>query len=103
MSIQRINTEHIEQELEQLNALSCEPWVLDNDCLMREFIFPNFAHAFGFMTQVALLCEKMNHHPDWSNVYNRVQIKLTTHEAGGISERDFQLAQAINQLQDQKI
>ena len=62
-------------------------------------MFADFVEAFGFMTRVALLAETANHHPEWSNVYNRVEIDLTTHDAGGITERDFKLAQRINQLQ----
>lgn len=64
--------------------------------IVREFAFPDFVHAFAFMTRVALEAEKRNHHPDWSNVYNRVTIALTTHDAGGLTERDFELARAID-------
>ena len=73
-------------------------WTLQNDKLSRKFSFADFIDAFGFMSRVALLAEKMNHHPEWSNVYNRVSVELTTHDAGGISDRDFQLAERINQL-----
>ena len=74
-------------------------WSLKQGKLYRQFEFENFVEAFGFMTRVALLAEKMNHHPEWSNVYNRVEIFLTTHDAGGISERDFELAKQVSQLQ----
>lgn len=60
--------------------------------ITREFIFADFAQAFAFMTQVALVAEKNNHHPEWFNVYNRVDITLTTHDAGGLSQRDIELA-----------
>ena len=60
--------------------------------ITREFIFADFAQAFAFMTQVALMAEKTNHHPEWFNVYNRVDITLTTHDAGGLSQRDIDLA-----------
>ncbi|MDH5171990.1 MAG: 4a-hydroxytetrahydrobiopterin dehydratase, partial [Gammaproteobacteria bacterium] len=60
--------------------------------------FKDFVEAFGFMSRVALLAEAMNHHPEWSNVYNRVDIHLTSHDAGGISERDFTLANRIDRL-----
>ena len=73
-------------------------WSLKQGKLYRLFEFENFVEAFGFMASVALRAEKMNHHPEWSNVYNRVEIMLTTHDAGGISERDFTLAQQISQL-----
>lgn len=73
-------------------------WEFEAGKLHRTFLFENFVGAFGFMSQVALMAEARNHHPDWSNVYNRVVIALNTHDAGGISERDFELAAAINAL-----
>ena len=73
-------------------------WELRDNGLYREFRFRDFAEAFGFMTSVALVAERMNHHPDWSNVYNRVTIRLTTHDAGGVTERDFALAAEISAL-----
>ncbi len=74
-------------------------WQHVDDKLQREFVFDNFVAAFGFMSQVALLAESRNHHPNWSNVYNRVQIALTTHDAGNtVTENDIQLAEAINRL-----
>src|ERR1700761_5374629 len=68
------------------------------DALARSFKFADFKEAFGFMTKVALLAEKMDHHPEWSNVYNRVEIVLTTHDCNGLSGRDVALAQAIDRL-----
>ena len=68
------------------------------DALSRSFRFADFREAFGFMTKVALLAEKMDHHPEWSNVYNKVEIALTTHECGGLSARDVRLARAIDAL-----
>ncbi|WHO38034.1 4a-hydroxytetrahydrobiopterin dehydratase [Sphingobium sp. AP49] len=68
------------------------------DGIARQFRFPDFVAAFGFMTKVALLAEKADHHPEWSNVYNRVDIVLTTHDAGGVSQRDIDLAMAIDAL-----
>jgi len=73
-------------------------WALDQGKLYRRFVFDDFVAAFGFMSQVALLAEAMNHHPEWSNVWNRVEIHLTTHDAGGISDLDFQLARKIDGL-----
>jgi 4a-hydroxytetrahydrobiopterin dehydratase len=64
----------------------------DREAIVREFVFANFAEAFSFMTQVALAAEKLDHHPEWANVYNRVNMVLTTHDAGGLTERDFELA-----------
>jgi len=68
------------------------------DALVRTFKFKDFVEAFGFMTQVALLAEKMDHHPEWSNVYNRVEILLTTHDCKGLSARDVALARSIDRL-----
>lgn len=70
------------------------------DALTRRFKFTDFSAAFAFMTRVALLAEKMDHHPEWSNVYNRVDIALTTHDAGGLSARDVNMATAIEGLSD---
>jgi 4a-hydroxytetrahydrobiopterin dehydratase len=70
----------------------------DSNKLERSFKFIDFSEAFGFMARVALLAEKADHHPEWSNVYNRVKIELTTHDLDGISEKDFQLAEKINLL-----
>jgi 4a-hydroxytetrahydrobiopterin dehydratase len=68
------------------------------DAIMREFKFDNFVTAFGFMTRAALWAEKWNHHPEWSNVYNRVTVVLTTHDAGGVSELDAKLARKMDAL-----
>jgi 4a-hydroxytetrahydrobiopterin dehydratase len=68
------------------------------DAITRRFTFDDFSQAFAFMTQVALLAEKADHHPEWSNVWNRVDILLTTHDAGGLSGRDIDMARAIDAL-----
>ncbi len=73
-------------------------WEVRDEKLHREFKFKNFVDAFGFMTRVALKAEAMNHHPDWSNGYNRVKVELVTHDAGGLTARDFTLAKAMNEL-----
>ena len=71
---------------------------LDKDVIRREFKFADFNAAWGFMTRVALLAEKLDHHPDWSNVWNTVRIELTTHDTGGLSDNDVKLAKAIDSL-----
>lgn len=73
-------------------------WQRDGKRIVRDYRFADFVAAFGFMTQVALLAERANHHPEWSNVYNRVSIALTTHECDGLSVRDFSLAGEIDAL-----
>lgn len=93
MAITKKTREQIQTGLKELPG-----WALKEEKLHREFKFKNFVQAWGFMTQVAMLAEQMDHHPEWSNVYNRVEIYLTTHEAGGISQRDFDLAAKIDQV-----
>ena len=74
-------------------------WIEENNYLIKRFEFTNFIEAFSFMTQVALLAERMNHHPEWKNVYNKVEIKLTTHDKGNIvTEKDYALTRAIDNL-----
>ena len=73
-------------------------WQLEGEHLKRSFRFADFSAAWGFMNRVALLAEAQDHHPEWFNVYNRVEIALTTHDAGGLSARDVRLAKAIDAL-----
>ena len=73
-------------------------WQLKQGKLNRQWEFANFSEAFGFMSRVALLAEQMDHHPEWSNVYNRVTIDLISHDVDGISQRDVLMAQSISQL-----
>ena len=73
-------------------------WIIDNKTIKKEFKFKNFIDAFGFMCKVALLSEKLDHHPDWQNTYNKVKINLTTHDKGGITINDIKLAEAIDKL-----
>jgi len=86
--------------LEQIDSFTREfnEWSVENGKLHREFIFKNFVDAFGFMTKAAILAEKANHHPEWFNVYKKVIVDLTTHEAGGITERDFDLAKKMERI-----
>ena len=86
-----------EQEVQA--ALSSHPgWTVVNGKLHREYKFKDFVQAFGFMTQVALVAEQMNHHPEWFNVYSTVRVDLTTHDVGGISQLDFTLAEKMDAL-----
>lgn len=88
-------TAELTAALTTLNTEGLPPWRLDGDRLVKDFTFKNFVQAFGFMTQVALHAEALNHHPDWSNCYHRVSISLTTHDMGGLTVLDFKLAQKI--------
>jgi 4a-hydroxytetrahydrobiopterin dehydratase len=82
--------------LEKMNDL--EAWHYDavRPALAKSFVFKSFSQAFAFMTRVAMLAEKSKHHPEWFNVYNRVDVVLTTHDAGGITELDFAMAKAMD-------
>jgi 4a-hydroxytetrahydrobiopterin dehydratase len=93
MPPEKLSPKEIERQLSGMPE-----WVIDKHKLYRLFVFDDFVDAFGFMSRVALLAEKMNHHPEWSNVYNRVEIHLTSHDVDGISQRDFTLAGLIDQL-----
>jgi len=98
MSYQRYNETQIKQALADIKH-----WRRTENKIQREWQFKNFTEAFGFMTQVALLAETANHHPEWSNVYNRVHIDLTTHDCipkgdPGLTQKDFDLARQINSL-----
>lgn len=74
-------------------------WKEENDTLSREFVFKDFSEAFAFMTRVAMIAEKLNHHPDWSNVWNKVRINLSTHDAGNVvTDLDKKLADEIDHL-----
>ena len=95
---EKYSSTQIENALQQLNLSSSMPWRIQQDKLHREFKFADFIAAFGFMSQVALLAQAADHHPEWSNVYNKVVVDLTTHDAGGISKKDFDLALAITAL-----
>ncbi|HIJ62432.1 MAG TPA: 4a-hydroxytetrahydrobiopterin dehydratase [Rhodospirillaceae bacterium] len=81
-------------------ALDLPHWRLaeDGDALVRSFRFAGFGQAFAFMTRVALVAERMDHHPDWSNAYNKVDIRLTTHACGGLTTNDVTLAKAIDRI-----
>ncbi|MCS6959036.1 MAG: 4a-hydroxytetrahydrobiopterin dehydratase [Pseudanabaenaceae cyanobacterium SKYGB_i_bin29] len=92
MSTQKLTEAEIQEALTTLTG-----WQLVEGKLHKVYQFPSFVAAFAFMTKVALIAEKMDHHPDWYNVYNRVTINLTTHDAGGITNKDVELARQIDQ------
>lgn len=89
----RLSQLDIEEELKNLPG-----WSVVNEKLHKEFEFATFNEAFGFMTRAAMEIEKMNHHPEWFNVYNRITVELTTHDAGGITKNDVNLAKILNSL-----
>ncbi len=91
----KLSSKDREQALLRLNG-----WIFDpkTDAISHDFKFKNFSEAFSFMTRVALAAEKADHHPEWSNVYNKVRITLTTHDAGGLTAKDVGLAEKIDKL-----
>jgi len=93
MARQKLDRKDVENALAEL-----EGWELaeSGDAIHRRFVFSNFNEAFGFMARVALAAEKLDHHPEWSNVYKTVDVTLTTHTAGGLTELDFKLAKRMN-------
>ena len=93
--VEKLNSAERRQAMTRLKG-----WkkVRNRDAIHKEFRFKDFNEAFGFMSRVALMAEKMDHHPEWFNVYNRVDITLTTHDAGGMSERDVTLARFIDSI-----
>ncbi len=88
-----LSLQELETELKQLDG-----WTIENGKLHREYKFASFVEAFGFMSSLALVSEALGHHPEWFNVYNRVTIDLTTHDAGGITSKDIAWARKANQL-----
>jgi 4a-hydroxytetrahydrobiopterin dehydratase len=97
--------EKLNQAERQALASTLPLWSLapGRDAICRSFRFADFSAAWGFMSRVALLAERQDHHPEWSNVWNRVDITLSTHDAGGLSARDVKLAQAIDKIAIDKI
>ncbi|ALM90344.1 MULTISPECIES: 4a-hydroxytetrahydrobiopterin dehydratase [Alteromonas] len=89
-----LTREEIQENLNMLNEglEENERWTLSDNAIEKTFTFKSFIRAFGWMSQIAIWAEKLKHHPEWFNVYNRVEVKLTTHDVGGLSELDFKLA-----------
>ncbi len=92
--MQKLNEQEIENNLAEIDAA----WKVKDEFLHRELLFKDFVEAFSFMTAVALLAEKFAHHPNWKNTYNKLTIDLCTHDADGITTKDFDLAKAIDKL-----
>lgn len=90
----RLNEEEIQSRMQGIN----HAWVLKGKFIHNEFIFKDFIQAFSFMTAVALVAEKSDHHPNWKNVYNKVNIALNTHDADGLTTKDFDLAEKIDAI-----
>jgi 4a-hydroxytetrahydrobiopterin dehydratase len=93
-----MSTQEAQQAFAVLQQQAQAPWQLQEDSLQTQWKFKNFLQAMAFMNEVAEVAERMNHHPEWSNVYNRVNVRLTTHDAGGLTALDFELAQAMDSL-----
>ena len=97
---QRLDPEAIDAALDGLNAGVTDDtggvWQRRGERIERSFRFPDFVSAFAFMAEIALVAERMNHHPEWTNVYGRVDVALTTHDAGGLTHLDVELARAMN-------
>jgi 4a-hydroxytetrahydrobiopterin dehydratase len=89
-----LNRQEIQDSMKEIDAL----WVLEGKFIHREIVFKDFVEAFSFMTAVAIIAEKLEHHPNWKNVYNKVTIHLNTHDADGLTKKDFQLAKGIDQI-----
>jgi 4a-hydroxytetrahydrobiopterin dehydratase len=91
--MQKYTIEEIKEKL-----ITLPDWSYADNFISKSFLFSDFSEAFGFLTRVALISEQMNHHADWSGVYNRVTLKLSTHDAGGITDRDFLFAKKVEEL-----
>ena len=93
-SYKKLDSDEIELGLSKISN-----WKLDNDRIKKTFEFKNFVDAFTFMTRMAIEIERMNHHPEWFNVYNKINVELTTHDVGGISNFDFKLAKIMDDFE----
>ena len=96
--MERLTENQVRLALGRLNG-----WKLKSNAIVSEFVFADFNQAFAVMTRIALYAEKCGHHPEWRNVYNRLEIRLTTHDVGGLSELDFNMASAINRYAEEAL
>jgi 4a-hydroxytetrahydrobiopterin dehydratase len=94
MRPERLSEDQIQAELKNLSG-----WTIKDGKLHKDFVFDDFVDAFGFMSKASLHIERLNHHPEWFNVYNKLSVDLTTHDAGGITQNDVALAKVLNSLQ----
>ncbi|MGV8944921.1 MAG: 4a-hydroxytetrahydrobiopterin dehydratase [Lutibacter sp.] len=92
--MKNLNKQEIQDSMKEIDVL----WVLEGKFIQREIIFKDFVEAFSFMTAVAIIAEKSDHHPNWKNIYNKVNISLNTHDADGLTIKDFQLAKGIDKI-----
>lgn len=93
----KLADQEIADRLALLNTQAAGEWVIANNRLSKEFVFVDFAAAFAFMSRCVVWIERLNHHPEWCNVYNRVSVQLMTHETGGLSQLDFALARKMDE------
>lgn len=91
--MKKLHTEEIKDALKNLSG-----WTLKDDMIQKSFTFGDFMEAFSVMTHIAFACEKQNHHPNWENVYNTLNIHLSTHDAGGVTQKDIDLAKSIEKI-----
>ena len=100
MAATKLSDNEIQQQLAEVNEQLTDDqlWVLNGDKLTKTFVFKNFIQAFGWMTQVAMHAEKLIHHPEWFNVWNKVEVTLTTHDVNGISDLDFKMIKRMENL-----
>lgn len=100
MAAVKLSEQEVTTALNDINATLADDaqWQLVDGKLFKQFVFKNFIQAFGWMTQVAMHAEKLIHHPEWSNVWNKVDVHLVTHDAGGISELDFKMIKRMEKL-----
>ena len=96
----KLSNNEIQTKLDALNEITADDvkWERDGDAIKKTFVFKSFIRAFGWMSQIAIWAEKLKHHPEWFNVYNRVEVRLTTHDVNGLSELDFALAEKMEKF-----
>ncbi|MCW8108219.1 4a-hydroxytetrahydrobiopterin dehydratase [Alteromonas ponticola] len=97
---EKLTTTQVDEALQKLNETldTDEQWQLEGDKITKSFKFKSFIRAFGWMSQIAIWAEKLNHHPEWFNVYNKVEVTLTTHDVGGLSDLDFTMAEKMEKF-----